>query len=142
MSDFNKQIIEEFRANRGTVTTMGFGDRLVLVHSTGARSGAPRINPAMGIPDGDGWLIAASKGGAPDNPSWYHNLLANPSASVEVPDASAEDGIAAHDVVADDLQGAARDEAWEKFKAASPGFAAYEDKAAPRVIPVVRLARR
>ena len=90
MSDFNQQIIDEFHANRGTVTTMGFGDRLVLVHSTGAKSGAPRTNPLMGIPDGDGWLIAASKGGAPDNPDWYHNLLANPAASVEVPDASAD----------------------------------------------------
>lgn len=141
MSDFNKQIIEEFRANRGTVTTMGFGDRLILVHSTGARSGAPRTNPLAAIPDGDGWLIAGSKGGAPDNPDWYHNLVANPSASVEVPDPSADGGIAAYDVVAEDLPDAARDEAWEKFKAASPGFAAYEDQAAPRVIPVVRLAR-
>lgn len=141
MSDFNQQIIDEFHANRGTVTTMGFGDRLVLVHSTGARSGAPRTNPLMGIPDGDGWLIAASKGGAPDHPDWYHNLLANPSASVEVPDASADGGIASYDVVAEDLQGSARDEAWDKFKAASPGFGEYEVNAAPRVIPVVRLVR-
>lgn len=142
MADFNTQIIEEFHSNRGTVTAMGFGDRLVLVHSVGARSGAPRINPLMGIVDGDGWLIAASKGGAPDNPDWYHNLKANPSASVEVPDAAADSGIAAYDVVAEDLQGGDRDEAWAKFKAASPGFGEYEVNAAPRVIPVVRLARR
>ncbi|WP_310526165.1 nitroreductase/quinone reductase family protein [Nocardioides sp.] len=142
MNDFNAQIIEEFHINRGTVTTMGFGDRLVLLHSVGARSGAPRVNPLMAIPDGDGWLVAASKGGAPESPDWYHNLLANPAASVEVPDASADSGIAAYDVVAEDLQGTARDEAWAKFTAAAPGFAAYETNAAPRVIPVVRLARR
>lgn len=142
MNDFNQQIIDEFRANRGTVTTMGFGDRLVLVHSTGAKSGQQRTNPLAAIPDGDGWLIAASKGGAPDNPDWYHNLLANPSASVEVPDDAADSGIAAYDVLAEDLQGAARDEAWAKFKTASPGFGEYEVNAAPRVIPVVRLARR
>lgn len=141
MNDFNQQIVDEFRANRGTVTTMGFGDRLVLVHSTGARSGSPRTSPLMGIADGDGWLIAASKGGAPDNPDWYYNLLANPAASVEVPDASADGGIAAHDVVAEDLQGSARDQAWAQFKAASPGFGEYELNAAPRVIPVVRLGR-
>lgn len=142
MNDFNTQIIEEFHANRGSVTTMGFGDRLVLVHSIGAKSGAQRTNPLMGIPAGDGWLIAASKGGAPDNPDWYYNLLANPSASVEVPDASADSGIAAYDVVAEDLQGDARDEAWSQFTAVSPGFGEYEVNAAPRVIPVVRLARR
>lgn len=141
MSDFNTQITEEFHANRGTVTTMGFGDRLVLVHSVGAKSGASRINPLMGIPEGDGWLVAASKGGAPDNPDWYHNLVANPSASVEVPDATADSGIAAYDVEAEDLQGSARDEAWAKFKAASPGFGDYEVNAAPRVIPVMRLTR-
>jgi deazaflavin-dependent oxidoreductase (nitroreductase family) len=142
MSDFNKQIIEEFRTHRGTVTTYGFGDRLVLVHSIGAKSGKPRIHPVMAIPDGDAWLIAGSKGGAPDNPSWFHNLVANPSVSVEVPDASADNGITTYDVEAEDLQGAARDEAWERFKAASPGFGTYEGKAAPRVIPVVRLARK
>ena len=141
MSDFNQQVIDEFRANRGTVTTMGFGDRLVLVHSVGARSGAERISPLMGIVDGDGWLVAASKAGAPDNPDWYHNLRAHRVASVEVKDDSAQDGIATYDVVAEDLQGSARDRAWDQFKAASPGFAEYEAKAAPRVIPVVRLAR-
>ena len=141
MSDFNQQIIEEFHTNRGTVTTAGFGDRLVLVHSIGARSGSERINPLMGLPDGDGWLIAASKAGAPDNPAWYHNLVANPSASVEVPDAAAEGGIATYDVVAHDLQDGERDAAWERFKQAAPGFGEYEEKVAPRVIPVVRLAR-
>ena len=141
MNDFNQQIIEEFRSNAGTVTTMGFGDHLVLVHSTGAKSGQPRINPVMGIPDGDGWLVAASKAGAPDNPDWYFNLVANPTAAVEVPEADAEAGIATYDVVAEDLQGDARDQAWAKFKSASSGFGEYEVKAAPRVIPVVRLAR-
>ena len=139
MANFNQQIIDEFRANHGVVETMGFGDRLVLIHNIGAKSGAERINPAMAIPSSEGWLVAASAAGAPKHPDWYHNLVANPEASIEVPASGAVDTV---DVTARDLTGDERDAAWAQFKAASPGFGEYEERAGDRVIPVLHLARR
>ena len=140
---FNEDVISEFRANRGHVETMGFGDRLVVVHSTGAKSGRPHAFPVMGLADGDdARLIAASRGGAPDNPAWFHNLLAHPDVEVEIPDPSADNGIRTVAMRAERLTGADREEGWERFKQASPGFASYEGKAAPRVIPVFRLTPR
>lgn len=140
--DFNQQIIEEFRSNRGHVETMGFGGRLVLIHNFGAKSGAERINPTMGIPTQDGWLVAASAAGASKHPDWYHNLLANPEVSIEVPTADSESGIGAVQVRAHDLTGTERDQAWAQFTSLSPGFAEYEQKAGDRVIPVLHLVRR
>lgn len=130
---FNDEIIAEFRANAGQVAR--FGDRLVLLHHIGAKSGAERISPVMGLPSDGGWLIAASKGGSPENPAWYHNLLANPEVTIETPDD------AAVPVRAVELTGAERDAAWSRFTAASPGFAAYEERT-PRTIPVIELRRR
>ncbi|PRY13605.1 deazaflavin-dependent oxidoreductase (nitroreductase family) [Kineococcus rhizosphaerae] len=136
MSDFNQQIIEEFRANGGTVTTYGFGRNLVLVHHEGARTGTRRIAPLFALPTPDGgWWIAASKAGADDDPAWFHNLQAHPDTVIEHPD---HGEVAVHAVV---LEGADRDEVWAKFKEASPGFAGYEQKTS-RVIPVVELRRR
>ena len=87
MSDWNQQIIDEFRANDGTVTTMGFGRALVLLHHRGAKSGTERIAPLAALRDSDDrWFIAASKGGAPTNPDWFHNLRAHPDVSIETPD--------------------------------------------------------
>lgn len=139
---WNDAIIDEFRDNRGTVTTMGFGDKLVLVHSTGARSGKPHVFPVAAIPRDGAWLIAASKAGAPTNPAWFHNLVAHPDVQIEVPDPSDPNGIRVVDVRAERLHGAARDEAYALFKAASPAFGEYETKAVPRVIPVFRLTPR
>ncbi|GAA2071459.1 nitroreductase/quinone reductase family protein [Microbacterium hatanonis] len=133
MTDFNTRIIEEFRANGGHVATAGFGDRLVLLHTTGAKSGAPRISPLMGIPTDEGWLVAASKGGAPEEPAWAHNLRANPSIEVE----TGEGTVAAKAV---ELRGAERDAGWQRFLAASPGFADYE-KRTDRLIAVFHLVR-
>lgn len=133
MTDFNDQIIAEFRANDGYVETAGFGDRLVLLHNTGAKSGAARINPLMGIPTADGWLIAASKGGAPDEPAWAHNLRANPDVTVESGDRE-------YSATAVELKGAERDAGWAQFLAASPGFADYEKKTT-RTIAVFSLVR-
>ncbi|BDI23197.1 nitroreductase family deazaflavin-dependent oxidoreductase [Herbiconiux sp. L3-i23] len=137
MSDhasFNDTIIEEFRANGGTVSR--FGRSLVLVHHVGAKSGIERIAPVMAIRDGDdAWLIAASKAGADDHPAWYHNLLANSDVTIETADEPAVD------VHVTDLQGEDRDVAWARFTSMSPGFASYE-KRTSRVIPVLRLARR
>ena len=139
MTDFNQAIIDEFHANDGYVETNGFRDRLVLVHHRGAQSGEERTNPLMAIARDDGWLIAASAGGATKNPDWYYNLLAHPDITIEVP---VPGGVETIPVTARDLQGAERDAGWELFKAESPGFAAYEQKAGGRVIPVILLSPR
>lgn len=136
MSNWNQNIIDEFRSNGGTVTTMGFGRALVLLHHTGARTGKQRVAPLAAIrADGDTWLVAASKGGAPDNPDWFHNVIAHPDIAIETPD----DGTV--EVTARVLEGAARDDAWGRFTAMSDGFRDYEKKTT-RVIPVVELTRR
>jgi deazaflavin-dependent oxidoreductase (nitroreductase family) len=136
MSDWNQQIIDEFRTNGGFVQTNGFGKGLVLLHHRGAKTGTERVSPVAGIPDGQGvWLVAASKGGAPDNPAWFHNLVAHPDVEIETPD----DGTVP--VRATRLTGAERDTAWAQFTARSEGFRAYEERTA-RTIPVLRLTRR
>ena len=139
MSDFNTGIIDEFRANGGAVSR-GFGTDLVLLHSTGAKSGAERIHPVLALRDGDDWLIAASKAGAPEHPAWFHNLVAQPDAEIEVPDQRG--GIETVPVTATVLGDAERDPAWQRFIARSPGFAQYEERAGGRRIPVVRLSPR
>lgn len=136
MSDWNQQVIDEFRSHGGFVATNGFGKGLVLLHHRGARTGTERISPVAGLADGDGaWLVAASKGGAPQNPAWFHNLLAHPDVEIETPD----DGTVA--VHATQLTGAERDAAWARFVERSEGFRSYEQRTA-RTIPVLRLARR
>ncbi|MET1015256.1 MAG: nitroreductase/quinone reductase family protein [Leifsonia flava] len=135
-TDWNQQIIDEFRANGGDVSSRGFGRSLVLLHNIGAKSGVERVSPVMAIHDDpDTWLIAASKAGAHENPAWYHNLLAHPDVTIETPD----DGIV--DVHADALTGPARDAAWARFLAKSPGFHQYEQRTS-RTIPVLTLRRQ
>jgi deazaflavin-dependent oxidoreductase (nitroreductase family) len=80
---WNKQVIEEFRANGGQVGGMFEGGPMVIVHTTGAKSGAERLNPLVPLIDGDHIYVIASKAGAPDNPDWYYNLKANPQVTVE-----------------------------------------------------------
>lgn len=133
MSDFNDQVIAEFRANHGRVGGSFEGAPLLLLHSTGARSGAERVHPMMYRVDGDRFLVFASKAGAPDNPDWYHNLMAHPEASVEVADETFV-------VRASELTGAERDAAYTEQSAEFPGFADYQEKTS-RVIPVVALTR-
>lgn len=135
---FNDTIIDEFRANGGAVNR--FGRDLVLVHSVGARSGIERVHPLMGIRDGEGWLIAASKGGAPEHPAWYHNLVAHPDTVVEVPDG--QGGVATVPVTAGVLHGAEHDAAWTRFVTRAPAFAQYDERSGPRRIPVVKLTPR
>jgi deazaflavin-dependent oxidoreductase (nitroreductase family) len=137
--DFNNTIINDFRSGNGTVTTMGFGRSLVLIHTRGAKSGAPRINPVAGVPIDDGWLIPASAGGSPKNPAWYHNLKANPDIEVEYP--NDEGAVSTTNAVAVELTGDERDAAWAKFIARSPAFADYESKTQGRIIPVFHLKR-
>lgn len=144
MSDYNQTVIDTFRSQGGVVPN--FGRALILLHHTGARSGVERVSPVAAIRDGDAWLIAASKAGAPDHPAWFHNLLAHPDVEIEVPsdDADGAEGAGAITTVpvhAVRLEGADRDAAWQRFTAMSSGFAEYERKTT-RVIPVVRLDRR
>jgi deazaflavin-dependent oxidoreductase (nitroreductase family) len=82
-TDFNQQIIEEFRANDGKVGGYFEGAPMILIHHIGAHSGTERINPLVYLPDGDDLVIAATKGGSPTNPDWYHNLKAHPRIAVE-----------------------------------------------------------
>lgn len=135
---FNDGIIDEFRANGGAVSR--FGTDLVLVHSIGAKSGAERVHPVLALRDGDAWLIAASKGGAPEHPAWYHNLVAHPEVTLETPDQRG--GIDTVPVRATVLDGAEHTAAWARFVDRSPAFAQYDERSGPRRIPVVRLAPR
>ena len=134
MSDFNDRVIAEFRANHGKVGGNFEGAPLLLLHSVGAKSGQTRVSPMMYLPDGDRFLVFASKAGAPDNPDWFHNLKANPAAAIEVGDDTL-------DVHAEELTGSERDQKYAEQAALYPGFADYE-KLTDRVIPVVALTRR
>jgi len=134
VTDYNAQIIEEFRANHGKVGGNFEGAPLLLLRSVGAKSGQERVSPMMYLADGDRYLVFASKAGAPDNPDWYHNLKANPDATIEVGDDTL-------DVHAEELPRAERDQKYAEQAALFPGFADYEKKT-DRVIPVLALTRR
>ena len=84
MSDFNQATINEFRANAGKVGGYFAGANMLLLHTTGAKSGQARINPLVYVTDEDHLVVIASKGGADKNPDWYYNLVANPSVRVEL----------------------------------------------------------
>src|SRR5690242_1675034 len=83
-NDFNATIIADFRANGGKVGPPFEGAPMVLLHTTGAKSGKERVNPLVYTTDGDRFVIIASKAGAPTNPDWYHNIKANPTVTLEV----------------------------------------------------------
>lgn len=131
MSDFNSAIIAEFRAHGGKVGGPFEGAPLLLLTSTGAKSGERRTAPVMYLPDGERMVIFASKAGAPTNPAWYHNLLANPSATVEV-------GTATVDVDARVASGEERERLFRRQANLYPQFADYAQKTT-RQIPVVVL---
>jgi len=133
-NDWNQQIIAEFRANGGKCGGMFEGAPMLILHTTGAKSGLERLNPLMYHQVGDAWAIFASKAGAPTNPDWFHNLVATPGASIEV-------GTDAVSVSARVCESDERDQIWSTQKAAWPQFAAYEESAGERVIPVVVLER-
>ena len=134
MPDWNKDIIEEFREHGGEVGGPFTSMPLLLLHHRGAKSGIERVNPvAYQRLDDDTVAIFASKGGAPTNPDWFHNLQANPHARAEI-------GSDTLDVVARVAEGEERDRIWERQKEQAPGFASYEQKTS-RQIPVVILQR-
>jgi deazaflavin-dependent oxidoreductase (nitroreductase family) len=133
MADFNKQVVEEFRTNGGKVGGYFEGAPLLLLTTKGAKSNQPRVAPVMYLADGDRLLIFASKGGAPTNPDWYHNLLAHSEASIEV-------GNESYNVTSSIVTGEERDRLYAKQAKLYPGFADYEAKTT-RKIPVVALKR-
>src|SRR5207344_1478113 len=124
-------VIDGFRGNAGKVGGKIESAPLLLLHSTGAKSGTERVNPMMYLADGENLVVFASKAGAPTSPDWYHNLVANPQASVEVGDRTIA-------VVARVAEGETRERLWTRQKGLYPGFAEYEAKTT-RQIPVVVL---
>ena len=84
MADWNANIIDEFHANDGKVGGYFEGATVLLLHSTGRRSGKDHVTPVVYLPDGDRWVVVGSKGGAPADPDWVRNLEANPDATIEV----------------------------------------------------------
>jgi deazaflavin-dependent oxidoreductase (nitroreductase family) len=137
-NDWNRQIIEEFHANKGKVGGPFEGAPLLLLTTTGAKSGQQRTMPLMYLPDGGRLFIFASKAGAPTNPDWYHNLLSHPQATVEVGNGST---IETFEVTATPVTGEERDRLYARQAKLYPGFAEYQAKTT-RVIPVVALERR
>jgi deazaflavin-dependent oxidoreductase (nitroreductase family) len=133
VNDFNRGVIEEFRANEGKTTGPFAAAPLLLMTTTGAKSGKERIIPIVYTRDGDRLVIAASKGGAPTNPDWYWNLVAHPDVTIELPGET----FPARATVVD---GAERDRLYAAHANAMPGFAEYQTKT-DRVIPIVVLER-
>jgi deazaflavin-dependent oxidoreductase (nitroreductase family) len=130
---FNKNIVDEFRANDGKVAGQFANANLLLLTTTGAKSGQPRVSPLAYFRVDGKLIIIGSFAGAPVSPAWVHNLRANPQAHVEV-------GTDAFDVTARELPSADRDELFEIVAAAAPGFAEYQEKTS-RVIPLFELQR-
>ena len=134
MSDWNKAIIDEFRANAGKVGGQFAERTLLLLHTTGAKSGEERVNPVVYFVDGERYVIIASKGGAPSNPDWYHNLIANPEVNVEV-------GTEQFQAVAHVTSEPERTRLYEHMETLAPGFTEYKSKTT-RSIPVITLTRK
>jgi deazaflavin-dependent oxidoreductase (nitroreductase family) len=130
-NDWNAKIIQEFRANGGKVGGPFEGASILLLHTTGAKTGKERINPMMYRQVGANYAVFASKAGAPTNPDWYHNLVVNPAVRAEI-------GTQTLDLTARVTDGAEREPIWAAQKADYPGFAEYERKTS-RQIPVVIL---
>jgi deazaflavin-dependent oxidoreductase (nitroreductase family) len=132
-NEWNKAIIKEFRENAGVVGGDFEGKPLLILHTTGAKSGQARQNPLMYLPEGDATYIFASKAGMPSNPDWYYNIIANPQVKVEV-------GTETYDATARVVEGEERDRIWTEQKQQYPQFAGYEQNTT-RTIPVIALHR-
>jgi deazaflavin-dependent oxidoreductase (nitroreductase family) len=133
MKAFNNAIVEEFRANGGVVGGPFEGGTLLLLTSTGAKSGQPRLAPLAYLTIDGKMIIIGSKAGADTNPDWVHNLRANAKAHIEV-------GTDAYDVTARELPPEEHDETWPKVVALAPGFGDYQSKTT-RIIPLFELQR-
>lgn len=133
MTDMNKEVIEEFRANGGKVGGYFENMNLLLLHSIGAKSGQPRLNPTAYTKDNDRYVIIASKAGAPTNPAWYYNLVANPDVKIEV----GIEKFRAHATITAEPE---RTKLYDQMAAKYPGFDEYRQKTT-RKIPVITLTR-
>ena len=133
MADYNKTIIEEFRANEGKVGGNFEGRPVLLLTTKGAKSGNQHTTPVMYLDESGSRYVFASMAGAPTSPAWYHNLVANPTATIEV-------GAEKFSAQATVLDRAERDRVYAQQATLYPTFADYEKKTS-RVIPVVRLTR-
>ena len=131
--EFNSRIIAEFRANGGRVGPPFEGATLLLLTTTGAKSGQPRLAPLAYLQIDDMMVIVGSKAGADTNPDWVHNLRAHPRARIEV-------GNDEYDVVSRELPLHERDDVYPKIVALAPGFGDYQEKT-DRVIPLFELQR-
>ena len=134
VNDFNAQVITEFRENGGKVGGMFAGTPLVILHTVGARSGREHVSPLVYFPYEGRRYIMGSAGGGPRHPAWYHNLMANPDATIEI-------GEGTEAVTAGVLQGEERDAIWKEIIAAMPNFGEYE-RQTTRIIPVIALDPR
>jgi deazaflavin-dependent oxidoreductase (nitroreductase family) len=139
MNDVNTHVIEEFRANNGAVESAfeGFfrGKTLLILHTTGAKTGTVRLNPLVYAAHGESYVVAATKGGAPSHPHWFLNVRANSEVTVEV----GTEQIPARATIVED--GTLRDELYAKLVAMMPQFGRYETMT-DRRIPVVVLDRK
>ncbi len=138
INGWNRQIIEEFHTNAGKVGGPFEGKPLLLLTTTGAKSGKRHTTPLAYLLDGDRQLVFASKAGAPTHPDWYHNLVAHPEVTVEVGNGSETEIFEATATV---ITGEERDRLYAKQVEVFPGFAEYQAKTS-RLIPVVALERR
>ena len=133
MSDRNKKVIEEFRANEGRVGGNFSSATLLLLHTIGAKSGQERINPLVTFEDGDRLVIVASKGGATSSPDWYYNIVANPKVNIEY---GTETFLAQATITSEPERTAL----YERMESTFATFSDYK-KTANRVIPVLTLSR-
>jgi len=133
MNDWNRQTIEEFRANGGKVGGFWEGKPLLLLTTTGAKSGQRHTNPVMYLADGNRLIVFASKRGAPTHPDWYHNLVAHPEVTVEV-------GTETYEATATVLKGEEQDRLYARQAELYPQFGEYQANTT-RTIPVIALER-
>lgn len=131
MSDWNEKVIKEFRENAGKVGGPFANANLLLLHTTGAKSGLERVNPLAYTTEGERYVVVASKGGAPTHPDWYRNIVANPEVSVEV----GTEQFKARATIAEEPE---RTKLYEKMETTSPAFTEYKSKTT-RIIPVIIL---
>lgn len=131
VNNWNKKVIEEFRANEGRVGGNFEGKVLLLLHTRGAKSGQERINPVATVKDGERWVVIASKAGAPTHPDWYYNVVANPQVTVEV-------GTEKFQALASVAEEPERTRLYDQMVKVMPGFDDYRSNTS-RVIPVIVL---
>jgi deazaflavin-dependent oxidoreductase (nitroreductase family) len=132
-NEFNRKLIEEYRANGGKVSGIFAGAPLLLLTTTGAKSGQPRVSPLAYTTDNGRWVVIASKGGAPTHPDWFHNVRANPEVTVEV-------GTETFPARATVVEGVERKRLFDQMAAKMPNFAEYQ-RNTTRQLPVIVLER-